>query len=166
MPQAELVTPRVRSRVAAVNPVAPTVMTDTTPPAPPTPPTSVGSNSEPAQNSMRALAETYFRLNAAKNEADRESKKVLAELNKLMIANDQTSFDLTVDGVPVEAVISEDTVNEVDIFALRKRVDESTFMSVVSATQQNVKDVLGTNVLAAVLRDRVKPASLKVRKKK
>jgi hypothetical protein len=112
---------------------------------------------------MLEMAEAYFRLNAAKNEAAREAERAFKRLNSLMGVAEIERFEFMVGNQLVEAVIEPSTTKDVDVYALRKKVSEADFMDAICATQTAVKDKFGVNILNSVLVEKEKPAALKVR---
>lgn len=115
---------------------------------------------------MLTLAETTYIKNSAMNAAKRETDKAKKELNILMAQAEVDQFDTTIEGVPCEAVIEAAIGNAVDVGKLRKLVPEEVFMSIVSATQDAVKNIVGENILMKCLVETRGEPSLKVRKKK
>lgn len=110
-----------------------------------------------------ALVVEFYNSNKDANEAKRLADAAKKRLDKLMAQNDIARIDTKVGDVAVEALYVADEVNEVDVLALRKLTDERTFLEIVSASQKDVKDTLGENVLNKVLKTVVKEPALKVR---
>ena len=118
---------------------------------------------------MLALAEDTFEANARKNKASRDESNSKKKLHKAMLQSNvrRFEFDGEFEGsvTPAEAIITEDTVEVLDVEKLRALVDEETFMQVISATKTAVEKFCGEDIVMQASVPVTKPASLKVRKR-
>lgn len=110
--------------------------------------------------------EEWVRANKAKNEQTRAEKAAYETLNKRMIEAGLASVTHKVDGKDIEAVIEPGEASYIDVRALYGKVDIDTFLKLVKATQGDVKDELGQNVLNAVLKTVPTPEKLNIKKGK
>jgi len=109
------------------------------------------SNPKEISEELQELARSTFKANKAKNIASREEANTRKELYKSMSDAGVKQFTTiaVVDGkrVTLEANIDAPKRVEVDVMALRKLVDEETFLAIVGATQTSVKHHAGEAVL-------------------
>jgi hypothetical protein len=116
------------------------------------------------------LAQQAFAANQEKNKATSAEKAAQKALNKAMVAANIDRFDFTGSfngaNIPAEAVIEETPCDVIDVNVLRTLVDDDTFMRIVSATKTACDAEAGENTTIRATKTIVKPASLKVRKKK
>lgn len=136
----------------------------------PKPKAASNDNFSELEAQMLQLAQDSFLANREANAAKAKADKAKKELDRLMDQNGFKELTLTVDvdGKPVvvEAVYEAGTENVVDVHKLAKKVDQATFMRIVSASQKDVADALGDNVKNQVLVTVEKDPSLKIRAKK
>lgn len=135
------------------------------------------SNSNTPTSSNPAYDAFVVRLSAAHvatvaaNAMTREAKKAKDALNEWMVGNNVTSDSAFVDmpngsRIKVIANIQEVSEDYMDIHKLQKLVDESTFMSIISATKTAVESIAGTNIVISATSTRMKPATLSIKEMK
>lgn len=116
----------------------------------------------------REALEDYWVKNNAANAAKRSADTAKTVLDKRMKAAGMKTLrhDIPAGQFPVavEARIEAGSRNVVDVSKLRKLVNDNQFMVMIGASQKDVTDIAGTNVLNACLVRQQSEETLTVKK--
>jgi hypothetical protein len=104
---------------------------------------------DPEMSAMERLAARFHEQNIIANAAKRAADKAREELYAAMKANGVDTFvtkaEAEAGSILIEAKVSSKTRKVIDVEALAKLVDHSTFIKVVSATQKAVVEHCGSD---------------------
>lgn len=132
----------------------------------------VASDNPKVTQKMKDLAKSAFEARSIKNAATNKEKKALDQLTGLMSEAGLKEFALGaeivgIDGSPkkvqIDVEMAGSTTTTIDVAALRKLVDDKTFMKIVKATVGDAEKHLGPSLLAQVKRTKTGEPTAKLK---
>lgn len=113
---------------------------------------------------IRLALEAYVKANEEKNAATRAEAAAQKALERALSAKGQTTAKEVIGNTQYTVTFLPGTRAVVDVRSLYSKVDLDVFLSIVTASQGAVKDAVGSNILASVVKDKDTDASLKIKK--